>query len=234
VYSIKLIRCSSAAAEGEGEAPQGASVAAAEGVAASAQRAASRRGTTSGSGRRGGGGSSVAARVRAEAAAAQREGGGGGGEEEEGEGVSYLHFVDLAGCERVARTGNSGARLRCAVQGRGGGRRGEEWRGEEWRGGGMRGRQGFRPERGGAWCTRRTPARGRDASGGVWSGEARGIHSANPAVRLRGEFVMGVVDWTRPAAFGPLRRGLRRLGLAHGRATSIRACLGSRSRSTRR
>ncbi len=26
--------------------------------------------------------------------------------------ASYLHFVDLAGCERVARTGNSGARLR--------------------------------------------------------------------------------------------------------------------------
>lgn len=30
--------------------------------------------------------------------------------------ASYLHFVDLAGCERVARTGNSGARLRCELQ----------------------------------------------------------------------------------------------------------------------
>lgn len=28
---------------------------------------------------------------------------------------SFLHFVDLAGCERVKRTGNSGARLRESV-----------------------------------------------------------------------------------------------------------------------
>jgi hypothetical protein len=29
---------------------------------------------------------------------------------------SFLHFVDLAGCERVKRTGNSGARLRYATK----------------------------------------------------------------------------------------------------------------------
>lgn len=44
--------------------------------------------------------------------------GGGSGREAGGGGEpGYLHFVDLAGCERVARTGNSGARLRWAVSG---------------------------------------------------------------------------------------------------------------------
>ena len=38
--------------------------------------------------------------------------GGGAGE---GGGACFLHFVDLAGCERAARTGNAGARLRESV-----------------------------------------------------------------------------------------------------------------------
>lgn len=40
-------------------------------------------------------------------------GGGGGDTKEDTPSRAYLHFVDLAGCERVKRTGNSGARLKC-------------------------------------------------------------------------------------------------------------------------
>jgi hypothetical protein len=113
VYSLKLIR--SGGGEDEAGADANSAAAAQESGAAAATAAAPAR--ASAGGRSGGRG----AAGRQAPAARGGAGSCGGGGDDDGEDASYLHFVDLAGCERVARTGNSGARLRCGRQAGGAG-----------------------------------------------------------------------------------------------------------------
>lgn len=87
VFTVKLLRC--AAPCGDDDDSGGDSEQQARAGAAAAGRGGSEAPCTKAS----------QVQVQAQAPEAQGQ-------------ASYLHFVDLAGCERVARTGNSGARLR--------------------------------------------------------------------------------------------------------------------------